>query len=286
MKTKNALLSILCLLITSLYSQEESFILTKSVKLEMYDLINDKPFLNKTKVARKGWKFKIDHYVDGGVIIRFWPWNSSKYDDEFYQEVKIVGKKKKYLPIYFYMDDATFDNATEEYVIQEKEGKLSAQVGVVTIPIKLRPSNDEKYESTGENDFNNDRVGQLIRPFDFDGGFNLGLSLGLRYDFDEEYHFIVVGGINIASEKIDNSVLRRIKVEENLNEASVSPFTGLILGRGNSQVTLLVGWDYLSGNIGDNWVYQGKPWVGVGLGLNIFNVNLGSSKENKENEGS
>jgi hypothetical protein len=41
------------------------------------------------------------------------------------------------------------------------------------------------------------------------------------------------------------------------------------MGVNNASLGLLIGWDHLLDNNKEYWIYQGKPWFGIALGISL-----------------
>lgn len=126
----------------------------------------------------------------------------------------------------------------------------------VTIPIKIRPGDGKR----GEN---------KKRYFDFEGNVNVGLTAGIRRRISNNgtSYLNLFGGISVGSTKItpNNSDL-----ESETNASTLSPFIGLMFEYNNFEIGAFTGWDHVSGKVGESWHYNALPWIGIGLGYNIF----------------
>jgi len=48
---------------------------------------------------------------------------------------------------------------------------------------------------------------------------------------------------------------------------------GTVISLRNSfSLGAFVGWDFLSNKNENNWIYQGEPWIGIGIGISMFNL--------------
>lgn len=59
---------------------------------------------------------------------------------------------------------------------------------------------------------------------------------------------------------------------EKTNASSITPSFGLIFHYDDFQIGIITGWDFLARDLGDNWLYQGRPWYGLRLGLGLINT--------------
>lgn len=163
-------------------------------------------------------------------------------------------------------DDADFENRlfglTEQQVInyaKEYDGdkpKWSFVSTAVTIPIKIRPGDGK----TGDD---------KKRYFDFEGNINIGLTAGVRrrVSSNGSSYLSFFGGLSLGSTKLttDNS-----DVTSETNIGILTPFVGLMFEYNDFEIGVFTGWDHASGKIAQSWDYNALPWIGVGLGYNIF----------------
>lgn len=249
------------------YSQtNEVYIFNKSSLINIYDFNTVPNITSTTEIAQKGWKFYIDQKVSTGYVITFLKWtkNDSRNNNFYASETSqvVAGKTiKKESKVYFYISDVDYSDATEKYI--NESPKFSFVTGAITIPIKIRPSGDEVNAD-----------GSKVRPFDFTGEVNVGLSIGWRIRLHKNRRAFLIpsAGLNLTSISVDPITVRNDIIKSKTNVSSITPFIGIIGEYDSFQLSLLTGWDRLSGKVGENWVYQGKPWLGVGIGYNIFNT--------------
>lgn len=271
------LLLLLLVSYSSLFSQnddEQVYYLTRTMNLKEYDFTQVPPAISaNTIVAQKGWRFTIDQPDPTGYIIKFSKWEDKKdpRNQTIYAEVTTsqvvtrgggtVTEMKEDIK-YYHILKKDFDDYVKEYV--GKSPRYSFVTGAITIPIKIRPAGDNVNEE-----------GNKLRPFDFTGDVNIGVSIGLRIRLDKKGlgYLIPSAGINLTSVSINENTVRNNIISSQTNASSLTPFIGLIGEYEGFQMALVTGWDRLSGNTGENWIYQGKPWFGIGLGYKIFNTN-------------
>ena len=163
-------------------------------------------------------------------------------------------------------DDSDFENRlfglTELQIINYAriydgdKPKWSFVSTAVTIPIKIRPGDGKNGEDKK-------------RYFDFEGNVNIGLTAGVRRRISSNgiSYITLFGGISVGSSKLttDNS-----SVTSETNVSTLTPFAGLMFEYNNFEIGLFTGWDHASGKIGQSWDYNALPWIGIGLGYNIF----------------
>lgn len=287
LQMKYILLLLLCIASFSLKAQDDTvYVFNQSTVINRFDPKIPSKLDGNVEVAQKNWKFVVDHDNATGHIIRFLEWegsDTSARNEGFHQEVVSVSKTSFWSKqprtveepgdaVFFYITKAVFDKVVEE--APRKEPKRSFVTGALTIPVKMRPGGSAT-----------DDEGNKIRPFDFSGEVNVGLTIGLRMKVkgtNDKVFVIPSVGLNLTSVSIDESTVRNGLITSKTNASSVTPFTGLILEYDGFQLALMTGWDHLAGRTGENWIYQGKPWYGLGIGYNIFNTKAGKPKNNSE----
>lgn len=284
---KNLLILLFLLSCSSLFSQDNDdnvYYLTRTISLPRYDI--DKAITmhdSMSIIAQKDWRFVIDHSDTNGVIIHFLEWNKGNSKNKTIyatkKEVTVADSDAKGQLVnetvlvdqinYYYLSNADHENHYKVYV--NENPLFSFVTGAMTVPIKIRPGSDAV-----------DDDGNKLRPFDFTGDVNIGLSIGLRIRVDSKGKGFLIpsAGINLTSVSIDETTVKNDIISSKTNASSLTPFVGLIGEYDNFQIAALVGWDRLSGKTGENWLYQGKPWFGIGLGYNVFNTSNNTPAKN------
>ena len=110
------------------------------------------------------------------------------------------------------------------------------------------------------------------------------MYVGYRID-----SYSIKNGLNILSKPTQqiNHIAYSIGVFSGFGNTTISPFTtaqivekeyegivfsngiAAIIGTNHFSVGLTIGIDHLLDNNKSFWIYQQKPWVGVGVGLNL-----------------
>lgn len=141
----------------------------------------------------------------------------------------------------------------EKNTIQLYSKRFEPVAGPLVIPVKLRSS-----------------------PFDFSTDISFGAAVGSavrtsRQVENNRLYFLLSGGITAIT--ID-SISTEGEVTESMDFPGFYMAAGAVLSLRNSfSLGLFVGVDYLSARNRNNWIYQGKPWVGVGIGISMFQLN-------------
>lgn len=126
-------------------------------------------------------------------------------------------------------------------------------IGAATLPFKLRVAN-----------------------FDFAKDLNIGSVIGInRRTHHEKNNFInYLFNISVSVNDIDNLAARNVPADQlpAKNIAALTLAGGVVWQSGKAQVGLFYGFDFMSHNNWTKyrWVYNKRPWVGIGFGLNIF----------------
>ncbi|WP_259015530.1 hypothetical protein [Emticicia fluvialis] len=292
---KFALILIMILSFSSVYSQTYEFKL--GAKLDQCD-INGNPLANpKKESVLPGWLFTVvNKFTDGRKVIFI-----NKFGDDvtlnkvyFYEpssaeinatpvvvdaNAKGMGAASiavaKETAIKNLIDDASYPNVF--FVLSSKEfGDLAEEVegrfgfGTMVLPLKLR------FAEKGSND-------KILRAFDFSSEINIGLSLALRLTGrNAALKTDLVASIGLSSIPVDKESTNGFVIEKT-NASAITPALGFIFTnkRTGLQISTVLGFDYLSRDLGKNWEYQGWPWLGVGVGFSI--LKFGDKGSNAKN---
>ena len=233
----------------------------------------------KTIIANQGWEIKVDQAVKskGVVVVHFIKWIENpelpflkqRNEDIVYKNTQMLDAngvainfsngtpKVKSERIYFSIPIAEFFDSLELV-----PSDISVSFGSATIPIKIRPGNGENI------------------PLDFYGNFNAGV--GISYTFKNLKNLSFYSGISITSVPVDSLTTSGI-ITSPTNAAALTPTIGIIKEIGsNVQIGGFIGFDFLSRNLGKNWIYQGRRWFGIGVGVNIFKISSGASNSSDQ----
>lgn len=146
-------------------------------------------------------------------------------------------------------------------VLKESFSKATGRwtFGMMSLPIKVRFGG-------GSEETNNKRY------FDFESGFNLGFSLGylMNKNYTPEVKIYLVGSVGTSQVSVSPATTNNYLSAEQDNIA-FSPTAGFVTQFKNDlQLIFIVGFDFLSGEVGSKWVYKDKPFIGIGLGFSAF----------------
>ncbi|MFH4967282.1 hypothetical protein V8G61_03670 [Gaetbulibacter sp. M240] len=212
------------------------------------------------QVMNQGWKFRIRNIINNGkeYVIQVSKFTSGKPDAE--AQNKLTYKKSLTEDIYFKLTSDQYSDFAEEY---KKKG--SFVVGASTTLIKIRPGNGEDGDEAIYSEFGND--------------FNIGVTAGWRItDWKRDVSISLVGGIAFSSIKVTPQTTKDF-IDSESTQSSITFSTGAIFEIQKFQISTFLGIDTMSGEIGRNWIYRNRPWIGLGFGYEIFKPK--ASPENK-----
>jgi hypothetical protein len=256
MKHLKLILSTLIFMLTfSLFSQtdlrENRHEFTYSIELKECEFDGTIVSPSNKQVMKQGWKFRIRNIVnsDKDYIIQVSKFTSRK--EEAIAQNKLTFKKNLTDNIYFKLSSDQYTNFAEE---NKKTG--SFVVGASTTLIKIRPGNGEDGGNAIFSEFGND--------------FNIGVTAGWRInDWKKNVHVSLVGGIGFSSIKVTPQTTRDF-IDSESTQSSISFSVGAIFEVQKFQISTFLGIDTMSGEIGRNWIYRNRPWIGIGFGYDIF----------------
>ena len=213
----------------------------------------------KSEIINKGTDFTIEQIQpNGDFIIHIIKFKNT--DKNAGLNAKLVFNPDETKKLFLLPKSSFTDNSEIKYVVP----KHSFTFGAVTVPIKLRFGSK-------------DNDGNRKRYFDFTSDVNIGLSAGykLRPYRNDSFAINFLGGFSITSVEVDEQTTNNF-VLTNTKAAAFTPNLSIVFEAKNFQIGIFSGIDFLSGELSDNWIYQNKPWLGIGLGYGIF------SKDKKE----
>ena len=264
---------------TAFAQSDTVFITTHSLALQQVNgsggPLNPAPPLTSIP---EGVKFTKTHIVTSGntsdYVIAIWQWNEKH--EHIKPDIKKKNKVKNRLYVYNENNhpgdkEQTYflllhgDVAANTAVSQPTPSRWSfSYLNITSLPAKLRFGSNKILH------YPDDNV-PYQRRFDVGSGINLGYAFGFQYQAgksrDVNIKFLCglsAGSVNIDSSSTDN------KCGTAKNTTAVTPYGGLIVEYKTFQIGTFIGGDYALGEIGRNWIYQGKPWIGFGIGISIF----------------
>lgn len=184
------------------------------------------------------------------VVIRFWEWEKTNIDKQL--EYNYTDSSKSDLR-YFLLSKTYFNSPR---VVPRYTMKASFTAGTVVIPVKIRS-----------------------KPFDFSTDVTLGPTAGVRWGispYTNTNFFSAMLGFGVTHISLDS-----LSTQGVTKSAADRPALTLSLGGvfefSGAQVGFFMGWDRISQNQEERWIYQGKPWFSIGLGYAIISRNADQS---------
>ncbi|WP_341222203.1 hypothetical protein [Polaribacter atrinae] len=233
------------------------------------------------QVMERGWIFRIRNIVKSEImipkvvgdkivetfdmqteyIIQISKFTSGK--PEAIAQNALTYQKSNFENIYFKIN-------ADEYLAfaEELKRRGSFVVGASTTLIKIRPGNGKESED------------EVIYS-EFGNDFNIGVTAGWRVsDYKKNLSVSLVGGIGFSSIKVTPQTTRNF-IDTESTQSSISYSAGAIFEIDKFQISAFIGIDTMSGEIGKNWIYRNRPWIGLGFGYEIFKPR---GKDNKNPE--
>jgi hypothetical protein len=222
------------------------------ISLDECDFDGTKKNPLNSQVMEKGWKFSIRNVVNDGsdYVIQV-----SKFTDDSPKSIaqnKLTYQKTNLENIYFKISSANYSAFAEEV---KRRG--SFVVGASTTLIKIRPGNGKS------------KVDEVIYS-EFGNDFNIGVTAGWRLsNYEDNVSASLVGGIAFSSIKFTPQTTRGFVTSES-TQSSITYSIGVIFEVDKFQISSFFGIDTVSGEMGKNWIYRDRPWIGLGFGFEIF----------------
>lgn len=148
--------------------------------------------------------------------------------------------------------------AVYELNAQKLERKGNFTVGAATTLIKVRPGRKEPVDNYAiYSEFGND--------------FNIGISAGWKIKPNRklEVTHSIVGGLSFSSIKATPYTTKGFLKSES-TQACITLSAGYVFEYNKFQISLFSGIDVMSGQVGREWIYRNRPWLGLGFGYQIF----------------
>jgi hypothetical protein len=253
---------------------KRNFITSADMTLNYFDFLNKKPLQEKV-IFPPGWKFMVVDIIDDQIIVKQWftkSASSAKAQGDIHNSQKLTTNDL------VSPSNAAFASSKNDYQffslgLKEFEAKadpyyprgVDFTFGVMTIPIKLRAGVEEAKSY-----------------FDYEEKFNIGLSGGLKFDFNSRkkrsINFLI--NVSISNVKLDSLSTNGFQKTPS-NNGAFTMAVGTVFQQENLNLGFFLGWDKVPGILGRNWAYDSRPWIGVGIGFSLFSVDLGSSETGK-----
>ena len=267
---KNLILTLLLILSCSLLQAQEeigkSYKTKVPLNLEECKLNGAKE--KNTKAAPSGSKFTVVNIIKGQsendfvYIISFWDWEDKYVDNNKNKGLATSNSNSKYFTLNYNASDNTHKyfklTASQlKYVCSPLVARIQPTAGTLILPLKFR-----------------------FNPTDFSKDLTFSGTGGLRFNLQKntDVSFSVVAGVGISSVTIDSSSTEG-EVSESTDLAAATVLGGVLMEWKILQIGVFTGADWLARKDINNWCYQGKPWLGVGIGISLFTREKSTVKE-------
>lgn len=204
-----------------------------------------------SEILENGWKFRIVNIIsDGNYVIQVLPFKGSN--------TRVITLNSRFNNRngennYFLMTPQQYESFAE---VSKRRGRFV--VNTSSTLIKIRPGNGK--------DTDDDEV--IFSELGND--FNVGLTAGWRLtNYSKTGSVSLVGGFGYSAIKVTPQTTRDFISSES-SQSAVTFNAGLIFEYNKFQLSIFTGIDVMSGEIGRNWIYRDRPWIGIGFGYEIF----------------
>lgn len=200
----------------------------------------------------KGSLFTVVRVPDENhLVIKFLTWNKKNPEKREKYNFTLNTATNQSETKFFLIEKNTFDHSSSEYNVQQK---WDINFGTLTTPFKFRHD-----------------------PFFFTTNLNLGTSVSYQRKFYKNWSWGIIAGLSLSQVVLD-SFSTNAKVKTNTERPAVTPSLNGMLGYKNINVTLGIGWDFINktSEIEKSWIYHGNRWIGIGIGVSLFNSNNNS----------
>ena len=206
--------------------------------------------IGATIIVLKGALFTVERVPNAThLVIKFRKYNDATKRSAFNFKTSAAGTQEV---AFFLLPKAVFDASCSEY---KYEQRWDINFGALTTPFKFRSS-----------------------PFLFTTNLNLGTAVSWQRKFFKNWTIGLVGGLSLSSVALD-SFSTKGTVSSVTERPAVTPSFHGMIGYKNINLTLGIGWDFINRPTGieESWIYHGKSWIGIGLGVSLFNANNNAS---------
>lgn len=146
-------------------------------------------------------------------------------------------------------------------IVEQAPPQDRVSFGLITLPFKFRMFDDKSFETN----------------------FNLNTTLNVRIKQLWSAGIYAQVGAGIGNTNLYNSNAPGVDPNEEINAAALTILSGVMLQYKKVQAGLYIGWDHINNQDRYQWKYNGKPWLGFGVGYQLFKIDLGGDKkQNKQ----
>lgn len=233
------------------------YITREPVKVYGYDFIQDNSLAYVTKTANSGLRFikigdvRLDDSLGQIYLIQFL--RISDEPSELTANTTAINKLTTDNFQYYCIKATDFKEPA--IVKRYKTGihNLKANVGVLVLPIKFRPS-----------------LGDAA--FNFVTDFNLGTSVGcsFRVTHYKPNYITIAGFLGVTNVGVDSATTKGYITQPDINLPAFTPGFAIIGEFTNFQVGFVIGGDFVGGTAGQKWMYNERIWYSFGLGYQFL----------------
>jgi hypothetical protein len=216
------------------------------------------------RIAGKDVKFTVIGFVthndESYAIIDFWKFSTDDSgavepaEDESISSYITATANIKYVDYksneqYFAISLAELNNSCSLYY--GKGAKLT--YGVATLPYKVRFGDSKE------------------KHFDFSSNFNFGGTVGIQINIPSriEQSISLLCGLSLSAIDVDSSNTAGYQ-QSKISASALTPLFGGVYEYNRFQVGVFAGMDFISSELGRKWIYQGEPFLAVGIGVSLF----------------
>lgn len=217
-------------------------------------------------------KFAVVRSKNDSVVIRFLDWGTASPLRKIFNDTVVIQKNLKGLDTtitinrYFLITRTDLDSNCIKVFSRGIRSSVFT-LGLVTMPMKLR----------------------LGKNFDFQGNLSLGTTAGMKVRISKynPNYFNLLFGASISTVSLDSFSTGGIVTGQPLTNIAVfSPSIGGVFEFGKAQAGIFYGWDFLNKSTQTkyNWIYNKKPWLSIGFGFSIFNIDSKSNNTQSQSQ--
>jgi len=249
----------------------KTFIFDANEQLSECSAVGSTDKSHRSVIVNRGSRFTVAHIDEhsGDLTIQFILWElPSKSDTVKYvraihnlktfnvkfetDSIESYVRSKKNIPDtiirYFLLSQDKMSTSVSEYV---KDKNWDINYGTFTTPFKFRPTKSA-----------------------FSNSFSLGASVFIQNTVSTNFSWGFVVGFSVSSVALDSASTSNT-VKTSTDRPSYTPSIGVLAIYKTINITLGTGADYINrpSAVERSWIYNGKPWIGLGIGVNLFSNN-------------
>ncbi|MFP9117038.1 hypothetical protein ACLI08_04525 [Flavobacterium sp. RNTU_13] len=109
---------------------------------------------------------------------------------------------------------------------------------------------------------------------------SLGIAAGTKYNFSNNFSISLLGGLSISKVSLDELSTKGVATQV-VEKPALTPNINLIGSYKFFSLGIGLGWDIVNNDTVESkaWIYNGKPFMGLCFGINIFQPHEEDSKQ-------